>query len=268
MGEWTWMDTIRYNLHRLFAFNGPLRWWFQNLKKEDNEKKLWNFRGSFRLHKYLEIQYSSWSGNRFSLGFRTDRDDGGYQFDFGLILFTVMITVCSRKFPLPKGYNDKEVGLRIHDWKIWLTIWEPTMEWSRSSRNYTFDILEFFFGHMTFNKVMIKESRDWKMNFPEGPHTVDFEFFNASWGRSRIPKWFPLMNHEQIRLNMTCKNGIPHPNKHGEDDNTYGLWCELSAATVEKAMDAVYENIYEDRSRHGSGPNMYRDRKTNEAQTF
>jgi hypothetical protein len=215
-------------IRRLFHWSGPLHWFFQNLN--ESGKRLWEFRGSFTVGK-VTFTYSSWSGNRFALGFNSSNGDGDrWSFDFGLIFFTIILGIESRylgKFGLtPARYDkdgefiyspDKDLSIRIFDWAIWIHVWEGTYDSKRGDRKYHLNFLDTLFGRVEVIKDDLISTGNIVFKIGE----VEFLMNSIAWYRyRRFRRFIPYSIYHSSSISVDLKIDKP-PMRRGKGENSW-----------------------------------------------
>lgn len=149
------------------------------------------------------------------------------------------------------GYNDREVNVYVHDWSLWWSFWNNSMEWSRKTprwRHGCFHALDLLLGKWKYAERDLAVAQA-VVPMPEGAYPATVTLKEATWKR---PRWFTRrLLRAEVDVNA---NPIPCPGK-GEnswdcgEDATYSLSCV--ANTVEAAIAAMVETSLRKRRRHG-----------------
>lgn len=241
---------------------------FQNLNEA--KEHLIHFRGWLRLDESYQrtIRFEFVTKPSFAVDYEIDPGDAEHMVKLGLLFFTLYIGLegLMPKWFYPKGWEAKHIGIRVHDWKIWLDLWTPTMSWTRGQRSYTFDILKFLFGkEMYATKSIFVLEPNHKLVMPEGEYETQVRMEHAYLWRSRIPTG--LWMRKCIRAHVDCPKGVPVPGK-GEnswdcgDDAYFGQTCSIERPDPKLALQNFVQSINETRSKYGSGPGMYLKKAT------
>lgn len=147
-----------------------------------------------------------------------------------------------------KAYN-REISLRIHDWKIWLECWADSMGWDSKDpwwQRQTFDVKRFLLGKQKYkNEELAKH--DIKIPMPEGLYSATATFERSTWKRPRWPKTV------QLSTKVDIPKGIPFQGK-GEnswDCGTDGLYgYSVEGHDLDKAIAHGVESVLKYRQRY------------------
>lgn len=244
--------------------------WFQNLKKEDNEKRLFHFRGAFGPsydRKWLEYELCSGLECRFKFTIKPYRSA---KLSIGLLFFAAYLTFPF--FSFARWIKEKKTtGFYFHDWALVWAFMEN--EWGNGSSNrdpwwkrFYFHIDDFFLGKreaLTDDLVDIEN-----VAFKIGGK--DFKMNSVSWHRKRsFRRFIPYALFHRTWLRVEMKIDKP-PMRAGkgensydcDDDGSFGLYTNwpheapsylTRDADAQKAIDIYVENIKQDAKRYGSG---------------
>jgi hypothetical protein len=205
---------------------------YQNLKKEDNEKRWFNFRGWFKDKNYnTKVSYQICSGPACQLSVEMDYEDYGpsFSFIFGLLFFSLYLTV-----PRPKFWKwgiGRQFGFYwMH--KECRIFWnEKSME-SGYGWYYYFKPLDILFG----KAVQYTGSEQYENYQP-----IHFKFRGKDYQLDKvyIQKWFTFRTRVPFGLwhrgGTTLNIKIDRPSMHSgkgttsyncDDDGIYGLSCK------------------------------------------
>jgi hypothetical protein len=149
---------------------------------------------------------------------------------------------------------ERDTGISIHDWGIWVDVWRKRMCWSRDDpwwMHWSVDLKDLFLGRAKYAREVL-EKRAVKIPMPEATYDATVEFTRDSWKRSRWP--WPLVI---TRVNFDVPDGIPIPGK-GENswdcgpDATGGLTAP--ASSIEEGIGMVISSALNTRKRRGVKP--------------
>lgn len=275
-----------------------MRFWFQNLKKEDREKRLFHFRGSVSTDRRWLFDYSAWSGP--SLKFEIVHgcgDETKTAFWFGLLFFTAVI-----KIPLPKTWyfkrkciatwdgdkefwltDGREYGFYLYQWALFWR-WHQRIHESKSGepwwRYFYFRIDDFFLGRTEYMERDLTDAENIAFRLGGKEFVIDsIKWTDASWFRRRIP--IALHEHRQVRLHLKIDKPPMYSGK-GEnswdcgDDGTYGVtmewkherpsWRNRDEMTKLAAKEYV-DGVLKDAKRYG-GSSSERGIRSNDAYEY
>lgn len=233
-----------------------MRTWFQNLKREDREKRLFNFRGSFsrdgRHGSFLTYQIASGRALKFEYTHGEAGSDGdGSQLVLGLLFFTAYIGFAfpdrwyfkkkciatwdnNREFYLVDG---RRYGFYFHDWSfVWN--WHSKVNESSSTdpwwMHQYWHLDQWLLGKPEIVTRKIYDSENLKFRMGSKEFLMDsVEWERITRFRTFIP--FALYNRSYIRVDMEIKNPPMRAGK-GEnswdidDDGSFGLCMEWKHA--------------------------------------
>jgi hypothetical protein len=261
-----------------------MRYWFQNLKREDREKRLFHFRGSVSTDRRQLFSYSLASGPALRFKYtHGNSDESQSQICLGLVFFTVWFS-----FNLPRNWyfkrkciatwdgnkefyltDGREYGFYVHDWAI-VWCWHQRVHESGGKkpwwRYFYFHIDDFFLGrteYMTRDLVDVQN-----VGFKIGDKTFNMNsirWYDATWFRRRIP--LSLYAHKMVRVEMKIEKPPMRAGK-GEnswdcgDDGSFGLTMQwkhvrptwMNVDEVARLAIAEYvDDARKDAKRYGSG---------------
>lgn len=247
-----------------------IHWWWQNLSDAPGRERHGFWHGRARL----------WFGGRRSTGIewvhgdidaaitaRLDQSEGKVQFHVavpGIKYFVDYEGIPSSVFnrlPMKVGecYGyEREVGLRVHDGKLWWSLWRDPMYWSSRNPKWmegSLDVVKILLGETNYKRTTIEE-RDVSIPMPEKAYPAKAKLEVATWIRPRWP-WGPFSKHGTY-VSVDIPGGIGIPGK-GEndwdigDDALFGL--SAKARTIEDGIGQVVASALATRRRHGWSPN-------------
>lgn len=142
----------------------------------------------------------------------------------------------------------RSVGVCIHDWIIWFSLWENPNEWNRSDPwwwRFNLHILDFFLGQQKYSACTIQKGRI-AIPMPEKAYPANYELYDGIWKR---PRWKTLIVR---RLNIDNDEGIPLPGKgttsyNCSDDASYSVSMvyrgSLDATVKEYAAGLIQDRV-------------------------
>lgn len=151
---------------------------------------------------------------------------------------------------------DRNIGIRVFDGAIWLSLWEDGMSWRSDDpwwTRATIRLDDLLLGKAKYATREISK-REVKVPMPEGSYDATATLEHATWTRPRWP-WRPF-SKELLRVKIDVPKGIGHPGK-GENsydcgpDATYGI--STPARTVEEGIGKLVASVLRDRVRYGGG---------------
>ena len=233
-----------------------MRYHWQNL----NEDKRGDVKGSGFWFGRAWLDISQW---KFRLewqfgkfGFRQkisfDPNEREIMLSFGLPGISLYLSIGSwkRLSFLGKLKDEREIGIAIHSWSLWWSVWKNTMEWNSRDPWWMrgiFHIDDFFLGRTKVTREIIEE-RPVSIPMPEGVYAAKATMERFTRKRSR---WFKSVSYF---INIEILNGgIPHEGK-GEnswDCGTDGL-CGMSTigTSYSKAIGEVISSVLESRRKY------------------
>lgn len=221
---------------------------YQNLKKEDNENKLFNVRGWFYdKHHNCNFRYQLCSGPACKLSVEMDWEDSRtFSFVFGMFFFSLYLTV-----PRPKWWKwgeEKQYGFYWFQ-KECRIFWGTKPMESGHGWYWYFRPIDLLFGkRVQFNKdKQFENYQPIHFKFRGNDYQLD-EVSVKKWFifRSRIP--FGLWNRGGMSLDIKINKPPMHAGKgttsyNCDDDGTYGLYCQYEGPELKKWDDR--EKLYE-----------------------
>lgn len=146
---------------------------------------------------------------------------------------------------------DREVRFAIHDGKVWLTLWSPSMDWSQGDRNYNFDIEKFLLGETRYSAKETDHGLfQTQIEKDEPMYTGTYTAKICTWRYSRFP--FIAISRPTYKLDIT--NGIPVPGK-GENSWDCGEDAIYSISTgandLYEATEKLRESVNRTRLQYG-----------------
>lgn len=244
--------------------------WFQNLKKEDREKRWFHFRGAFGPaydRKWLE--YSIASG--FDCSFKvTIKPYKSLSLQFAPLFCTVWLTFPF--FSFARWIKQKKTtGFYFHNWAL---VWDfMGNEWGdgRSRKDpwwkyFYFHIDDFFLGKReVLNDDLVSiENVAFKIG------DKDFKMDSISWHRRRsFRRYIPYVIYHKTWESVEMKIEKP-PMRAGkgenswdcDNDGSFGLYCGWPHESpnylnrdqmAQKAIEMYVESALKDAKRYGSG---------------
>lgn len=152
------------------------------------------------------------------------------------------------RMPVPR-----QIGFRIFDNALWVSIWEDDMDSSHNKWWSRFVIRpdRILLGREQYSKIDLSTEQA-ILTLPEGAYPVSVTIFESTWKRQRWP-W----PRKMIRAEVDCgERGIPSHAGKGEnswdldDDATFSMTCPET--TIEGAVQRLQTSILRDRERYGS----------------
>ena len=220
---------------------------YQNLKKEDNENRLFNVRGwLYNKHHHCKVSYQLCSGSACRLSVSSDYEDGrAFSFIFGLLFFSLYLTVPKPKFW--KWGEGKDYGFYWHENECRIFWGEKSME-SGHGWHWYFKPLELLFGKsIPYNgREMFDNYQPIHFTFRGQEYQLD-KVFVQKWFifRTRVP--FGLWHREGTSLNIKVSKPPMHAGKgttsyNCDDDGTYGMSGPYKGPELKKWEDR--EKLY------------------------
>lgn len=261
-----------------------MRYWFQNLKKDDQSKRLFHFRGSVSSNRRQWFRYELSSGRALRLKYQhgeTCDSQASSQITIGFLFFTLYLTFelpewiyfkrkCvatwdnNREFELIEG---REYGFYVYEWAFVWSFHSKVYESSSSDpwwmRQYI-HLDEIVLG----KKEIIKDKLPLIENIKFQIGTQVFNMDQIKWIRyRRFRRFLPyaLYHSQDLAVDMKIKNPPMHSGK-GEnswdcgDDGTYGLHTGWEHGPVnysnyrqmaELAVDKYVESVFKTTKRYG-----------------
>jgi hypothetical protein len=199
----------------------------------------------------------------FSIDLATGDSDDGIRFYLAIpFLFTLYLVfegfVPCHWFPgeyRPNSTNGKVyyyterrcIGVRIHNWIIWVSLWENPHEWSSRDPwwwRFNVDILDLLLGKAKHSAHTIQKGRI-SIPMPERDYPASYELYDGIWKR---PRWWPLVVR---RVNIDNDEPIPLPGKgttsyNCGDDASYSI-SMVYRGSLEATAKEYAEGIVRDR---------------------
>lgn len=178
---------------------------------------------------------------------------GGAESDFGagLALYGLFALWLSISDVVPyrwlnRHFNGNETGVSVHDWAVWIDVWNDDSGWTSRRRwqHIVIHIDRLLFGKCVYTTRDI-ETVDVAVTLPEGTYKAKCRMFESTWTWQRLRRPRTLM-----RAEITPERGITVPGK-GEnswdcgDDAVFGLTC--FASTPQEAARELAESVLRDR---------------------
>lgn len=240
---------------------------FQNLKKQDNLKKLFHLRGQLGPdYNKIWLKYELVSGFNFRLSFKI-KPYNSISVSLGLFIFTAYLSFPF--FSFKKWIKEsKETYLYWYDWALVYSAFQN--EWSSKSglpwyKSFYFHVDDFFLGKVeTIEADLISAENVW---FKIGEK--EFVMNSIGWKRrTRIRRHIPytLWRHTYYSVEMKIDKPPMHQGK-GEnsydlgDDGTYGLYSPWDFETptyhnrkkcIELAVKMYVDGVFKDNKKYGS----------------
>lgn len=146
--------------------------------------------------------------------------------------------------------DDRESGVEIHNWTIWVNPWRKQNQWCRSDpwwvRGLTFNIPDFFLGRSKCSVEIEREGIPIIVPMPEGNYQATAKIEHRTWKR---PRW---LSRSRTSAWLDIPKGIPHAGK-GEnswdcgDDGLFGI----GGVTIEDAIGNAVKYVLAARRRYG-----------------
>lgn len=254
---------------KLFKLLGWWGHWRNNNVTEDARGRVIKkgnplFNGSAWLHTkrgQISIQWLFFKTKSFSFSFTvcSDYDDNDFRFVVALpFLFAFYlslggyVTYKNKKvWKLWPKRDSKQVSISIHNWIIWLYLWQNENSHSNTDgwHYIVIEPLDILFGKVKYSKQSLSVTQS-VVHMPEGAYPCSVEMFESTWKRPRLP-----FGKKIIRANVDMgKNPIPIPGK-GEngwdmdEDATYSMTCVASSPG--EAVQHLAESTLKERERYG-----------------
>lgn len=226
--------------------------WFQNLKKQDNEKRLFHFRGSFgRDWNKTWIEYSAWSGRALRFEF-TLKPRKSISLSLGLIFFSIHL-----KFPFFSfarwTKENRLCGFYFYLWNFSWSLWAKEHESSSNDpwwMHAYIHIDELFLGKGECVKDQIATTEE-NIYFKMGDK--EFKMDTIKWFKRRhFRRFIPyvLFHKTRYSVEMEIKNPPMRSGKGEnswdcEDDGTYGLYgpWEFEVPTWQNRDESIKKAI-------------------------
>ena len=141
--------------------------------------------------------------------------------------------------------ESREWGVSFHDWSMWWSWANPTMEWKRSDpwwMRFSINFPHLLFGKMKYEMVE-GEKRELVVPMPEGSYPATIQKQTRTWTRSRLPLW----RRVRVDWSIEIPGGIPFSGK-GEnswdcgDDGLWGTGGDSPEGAVANAVKSVLRN--------------------------
>lgn len=148
--------------------------------------------------------------------------------------------------------TERQIGVRIFDSAIWVSLWENPMEWNRSDPRwwaFNFQPIDFLFGQERMARDETKSDQDVSVRMPEGVYTGKLRLYRVTHKR---PRWPTARHVNRYRIEMD--DPIPVPGK-GEsawdvgEDAVYSI--SGVASTADKAVIRLLDSVNTSRVRYG-----------------
>lgn len=240
-----------------------MRYWFQNLNDNPNNKKLFYFRGSVGSDFNDWFRYELCSGFSFRLGIQDS--EGAIGISIGFLFFTIYLTLY--KVGTPKFLKDKYCNIYWYECAIWWHFLAKKWESSSSDpwwMSGSFHVDDFFLGksELIRDRWISVENIEFKM----GENLFNMDSIKwEKWRRFRRHIPYSLYHKDAIHVEMNIKKPPLYSGK-GEnswdcgDDGTYGLsmdWKYLKPTWENKnecarlAIDYYVESVLKNAKRYG-----------------
>ena len=144
--------------------------------------------------------------------------------------------------------EEREIGVRIFDQAIWVSLWNNTMEWNKSDPwwwEFTIRPLDILLGRQRYSSETLMTGRC-LVPMPEHPYWADYKVFESTWKRPRWP-WPTRVT----RVEIENDDPIPLPGKgtmpyNCDDDASYSITMVLEGS-VDDAARKYANDIVRDR---------------------
>jgi hypothetical protein len=247
---WGWLYQRLYTQSTTYHHLTEHIWWhWQNLNMEDKKK------GSGLIDGRAWLRGPRWNFHVEWHFFRTDAaltlhvDGEGTTFHLALpFLISLYVGIDEVRWLRLKGWDGRDLGIRVFDWAIWFDFWD-SQNGNGPSRNFCFHIDDFFLGRSVYSDRTLEDGIQVAVEMPEGNYPATVRLFESSWKRPRWP-WPKIVKRAEIEM----QKPIPIPGK-GEnswdmdDDATFSMVC--AASTVQEAVVTLQRSILRDRERYG-----------------
>ncbi len=150
------------------------------------------------------------------------------------------------QFRMPE---EREIGIRVFDKAIWISLWNNQMEWNSSDPwwwQFTIWPLDILLGRTKYNTKTIMTGRC-VVPMPEHEFQADYKVFESTWKRPRWP-----CPKRMLRIEIKNDEPIPLPGKgttsyNCDDDASYSVTMPLlgsiADAVKEYAGDIVRDRV-------------------------
>lgn len=212
--------------------------WFQNLNDNHPPHRHWlNFRGSVgRTYDKTWFKYELHTGP--ALRFTMDALQGKTKFSFGIVFFTLYLTIYGVTVPfIPKGdkYSDwgREYGFYWFEWTFWAFFGRDPMSGSSKDPWYyqiVIHPLDLLFGKTKhFENERLKTYSPVLFEFRGKPYQMDeIKITQAYWFKTRIP--FGLWHRRVPRMHLDIKKP---PGFAGKGENSYDCGDDATYGTCQ-----------------------------------
>lgn len=147
---------------------------------------------------------------------------------------------------------EREIGVRVFDWKIWVSLWSNPDEWSSKDPKwwkFVIDPLKFILGDMVHTEREIEKKYNCIV-LPEGVYPVKVTHTYHKWKRPRWPfaieKYVYEINSEEGILAHAGKGTTSY---NCEDDSIFSFGFE--AESFDHALRLASVSVMKDRDRYG-----------------
>lgn len=205
--------------------------WFVHFSGNKSAHLEWNFKSKF-CGAYIEME--SWGDDelKFHLAFPP------FAVWFGLNGFVP-------KFILNK-VKHRKIGWSIHDWTLWVSLWENPDKYPKFNINLDPRLL--LFGDLQYNSKLLKEEIV-DVPMPEKSYKMKVKLCEDTWIYKRIK----ICKHKIMRAHCDLIEPIPFPGKGTMSYNCgenalHGLTTQ--ASSIEEAINKVIESVLDKRERY------------------
>jgi len=151
---------------------------------------------------------------------------------------------------------ERQIGVRVFDQAIWISLWDDPMEWSNKDPwwwEFTIKPLDILFGRSKYSSIDLNVHNNVAVHLPEAIYPVKVHVFESTWKR---PRWPIAKKMIRCRVEpIDQKHGIPSHAGKGEnswdmdDDATFSMTVPVSSAR--EAITHFEKSILDDRERYG-----------------
>ena len=231
-----------------------MRWHWQNL----NEDRRGNVKGSGfwfgrawftftrRWAARVEWQFGKFM---FRQKISFDPSESEIMLSFALPGISLYLSMSGFRF-LRKMKAEREIGITIHDWALWWSMWERSDEWNSRDPWWMRGCLHIdnlFLGKQRITSEEI-EKKDVGIPMPEGVYPAHATLKRVTYKR---PRWF---TKRWYYVDLDIPIGIPHEGK-GEnswdcgEDGLFGI--SANGTSYEAAIGRAVESVMTSRRKYG-----------------
>jgi hypothetical protein len=154
-------------------------------------------------------------------------------------------------------YDGRDLGVQIHDGKLWVSAWIPRDRWKRGEfarwRNVSFALnpVEWFLGPKRFSYVDV-ETADVELEMPEGKYPVTLKLQSSTLQRTKGGR---VLRRELV-VDVSADKGVPTEPDSWKGGSSYGWGVKVSDRRdwVREATLAAEAWVSSQRARRGFRP--------------